>query len=171
MLKIDYTVRGVGWARCEVRHDEQVRVLQVSYLTHGLEQLVMMANACLMGARDMSIDLLDEPGTYRWSFAPISGGIRVSITAYEEMSMFGDPGETTWQMTFDTHRLAFAQAIGDAATAVLQTHGEAEYKRLWSLAAFPSLALQLLQHNIDESTRPVDEDDDNDEGEFLNFDD
>ena len=170
MLKINYTLRGVGWARCEVRHDEQVRVLRVSYLTHGLAQLVMMANAALMGARAMSVDLSDEPGTYRWSFSPISGGIQVGITAYEDMSMFGDPGETEWQMTFDTDRLEFAQAMGDAATTVLQTHGEAEYKRLWSMAEFPSLALQLLQHNINESTRAADEDDDDDE-ELLNLED
>lgn len=170
MLKIDYTLRGVGWARCEVRHGKQVRALRVSYLTHGLAQLVMMANAALMGARAMSVDLIDEPGTYRWSFTPIAGGIQVGITAYEDMSMFGDPGETEWQMTFDTDRLEFAQAIADAATTVLQTHGEAEYKRLWSMAEFPSLALQLLQHNINESTRAADEDDDDDE-ELLNLED
>lgn len=167
MLKIDYTLHGVGWARCEVQHDEQVRVFHVSYLTDGLGQLLLMANACLMEARSMPIDLVTEPGTYRWSFASARGGIEVCITAYEEMSMFGDPGETLWQMNFVTRRLELARAICDTATAVLQTHGEAGYKQLWSRAEFPSLALQLLQHNIEECTRPRNEDDDNDDDDEI----
>lgn len=147
-LKIVYKLDGPGWARCTVLADDAHAKLTASYLSDALGDLAKATVRLLNGSPLEHVSFEEEPGEYRWVLKQFATGrMVVRVLGFPDANESpDDSGSVLLQFTCATEE--FAEAVRGALDAVLEEHGEHEYKRLWIEYPFPSEALRELESRV-----------------------
>ncbi|KGF78709.1 hypothetical protein IA69_28735 [Massilia sp. JS1662] len=149
MLKIDYRLKGSGWAECTIHADGRKCEVSASYLSDALGKLVLAGVAVLAGAQSVSVGFDEEPGEYRWAIVMTDDGVvRVDMLEFRELWGNRPDVEGTLLMTFSCPPLEFGEAVYAAAEEVHKLHGLAGYKKRWATHDFPVAELDLLKSYI-----------------------
>lgn len=148
-LSIEYRLLKSGWAECTVRVGGKSQELTASYLSDALGNLVLAALAMLTGMHSVATSFDEEPGEYRWVLERVNGG-DISLRVLEFGELWGNRPNSEGKLLIQTtcHPLVFGEAVHQAATSVLATHGEAGYKERWQEHEFPFTQLELLASHI-----------------------
>jgi hypothetical protein len=147
-LTIDYRLTGTGWAGCTVRADGRDYELSASHLSDALGKLVLAAAAILAGAHSISVGFDEEPGEYRWSIVQTGHGTgRLTIRSFQDLWGNRPDIDGALLLSVTCAPLEFAEAVRDAAEAVLKRHGPAGYKNQWQYD-FPLRELDLLRSYV-----------------------
>jgi len=144
-LSITYRLVGTGWAECVISDNESKCEVTASYLSDALGKLVLAALGVLSGFRDVTFGFDEEPGEYRWVIQSIDiNEIAIEIFDFDEL--WGNKPNVDGRLLFSSkcRPVVFARAVHDAATAVLDEHGESGYLEKWNEFPFPSQQLTLL---------------------------
>jgi hypothetical protein len=123
--------------------------LTASYLSDALGNLIdAVAELLRKGVRESRCSWDEEPGEYRWIFTRDRRTIHVRILAFNELH--GDEPDDQGRLLFETVQPVevVGQAVVDCATAVLERHGECEYREKWVEHPFPFAQLQLLKDRL-----------------------
>jgi hypothetical protein len=152
-IQIDYLLTGSGWAECKVSSDEQTCLLSASYLSDALNRLVLAANAVMAGFSDLTFCFDEEPGEFRWVItSPRLNEIEIEILGFDEL--WGGKPDTEGNSLYKSRcrPIMFARAVEDAATRVLEMHGESGYQAIWVEHAFPMAQYVELQKAIEQDS-------------------
>ncbi|MGI5238717.1 hypothetical protein [Dactylosporangium sp. CA-139066] len=145
MFEFDSEVWGHGWAQAALRHGDQDAILDASYITRALVDLLRALVSLVDGYREGYVEWCEEPGEYRWRLRrepDQEDVVSVAVLWFPRWEGIPDDGERR----FDT-RLKLADlvtAIVAAARRVLDDIGVAGYRQRWG-EPFPSLELQILE--------------------------
>ena len=149
-INVNFTLDGVGMARCSVTSENVHCEITASDLSDALGDLLLAATAALSGFHSISFGFDEEPGEYRWIIETISAQ-RLKVQILEFPQLWGlrpnSEGKVLFQAEVDS--LEFGRAVQAAATNVLATHGVDGYAKLWMLCPFPSEHLRVLTNSID----------------------
>lgn len=141
-----YELQGRGWARAEISDSHgQSAVLNPSYLTDALGDLLGAVSRLLDGARRAECAWASEPGGPTWAFVLEADAVHLQIINFGDDD---DPDEGA--LVFET-RVApqdLARAIAAGAQDVLNRYGVENYLTRWVEHPFPASTLKRVQQQL-----------------------
>jgi hypothetical protein len=144
-LKIDYRLVGTGWADCALKSGDLSCRITASYLSDALGDLVLAALAAVRGFRAIAFSFEEEPGEYRWVITtPRMNEVDIAILEFDDLYAEKPDSEGRCLFKVRCRPSVFAQAVADAAKAVLDAHGESGYRETWGDHPFPAASFSEL---------------------------
>ncbi|HEY2092705.1 MAG TPA: hypothetical protein VGJ81_12505 [Thermoanaerobaculia bacterium] len=134
MFRIDYELRGTGWAYLTVTHDDVTRRMEVSYIGPDILDLVWRTAQLLDGMPLITVEFETEPGEHLWTMR--REGEAVHLTIESSVSHMIDAEADTWEdeawsLTATVPLTVLAQAVLAAFDTVMDTIGVAGYEKHW----------------------------------------
>ncbi|WP_111545043.1 hypothetical protein [Mesorhizobium kowhaii] len=150
--RIEYRLIGSGWAMCDVSIGDLQATVAASYLGDALNELLGATLNALEGTRYSVARFCDEPGEYRFVLVPQGAFIRVQILEFSKL--WSDEPDEFGEVKLDAicGLREFAEAVLDAARAVLNTYGIEGYKKEWIRHEFPLEAMNNLSRALGVAT-------------------
>ncbi len=141
-----YELQGRGWARAEISDSHgQSAVLDPSYLTDALGDLLGAVSRLLDGARRAECAWASEPGGLTWAFDCEADTVHVQIISFDDDDD-SDEGGLVFETRVALHDLARAVAAG--AQDVLNRYGVQNYLTRWVEHPFPAGTLKRVQQQL-----------------------
>ena len=150
-ILIDYRLTGVGWSECTISSGDESCLTSASYLSDALGNLVRAANCLLSGFSAITFSFEEEPGEYRWVIcSPRPNEIDLVILQFPDL--YGGQPDHEGQEIFRVRCVpeAFAVAVYEAASRILDEEGETGYAEKWAEHPFPTQQLKELRRLLEE---------------------
>ncbi len=148
-FSLTYDLVGTGWSTCVVETGDVKLELSASYLSDALGNLVLFACAAASGFHSLSFGFDEEPGEYRWVAQAIDENlIKVRILEFQDLWTHKSNVEGKVLLDIDMPPLVLAEAVAEAADAVLEKYGLSGYAEKWAEHQFPEQQLSLLKSRI-----------------------
>jgi hypothetical protein len=136
-VRIDYRLEGDGWAKAVVVAGNLKVEMRVSYVTDALGDLMRAVTSVSEGQPEARLTWAREPDWYRWRLDRRGENVEFSIWRYDDEPDPLDAQDGVLMLSAETTVEGISSAVSAAAHAVLDQHGVAGYKELWSTTPFP----------------------------------
>jgi hypothetical protein len=145
-FRLEYEVGKAGWARCSVGFGDQTANMVVSYLHDSLKQLCDVVAAVAEGARTGAVLFMDEPGEHELLLERLGDSlVQVRIVWYDDWKSWGSDSEGRLVLRGDTTVDDLRAEVVSATRHILESLGEAEYRRRWTEHDFPTDSYNRLR--------------------------
>jgi hypothetical protein len=148
-LSVQYELVGTGWAKCVIADEDSRCELTASYMSDALGKLVLGALGIQSGLQTVAFSFDEEPGEYRWVIRALEpSDVEIELYAFDKVT--NGNGIAHGRPLFSTMcpSTVFAKAVRDAATGLLEQHGERGYRDRWAEHPFPTRLLYLLSETL-----------------------
>lgn len=139
MISFTYRLTGSGWAEATISDGVHELVVDASYLTDALGDLVRIVITLLEGAKEAQCAWLQEPGESHWLFTRRRDEMFLRIIEYKDWEQDRRNPKDRGRVYFKTHcpLRDFATVVRQQLTLLLDTLGRDGYKRAWVNHSFP----------------------------------
>jgi hypothetical protein len=144
MIRFEYRLIGAGWSEATLSDRETAAEITASYLSDALGDLARGVILLLHGREDVTVSWKEEPGEYRWRFTLTGDRLTVRILWFDSpySTLPDDRGRPVFQTA--CRLVDFAGQVTSQLRTLLETLGEAEYKRHWVSHDFPRAEYETL---------------------------
>ena len=144
MIRFEYRLTGRGWSAATIADHEMTAELTASYLSDALGNLARAVVGLLRGVETATVSWAEEPGEYRWLLARTDDHLSIRILWFN--SQYPRRPNEEGRAVFETScRLVdFAGQVTSQLRMLLDTLGEAGYKKQWVQHEFPRAEYDTL---------------------------
>lgn len=139
-------VIGRGWAKATIANDEKEVTICGSYLSDGLNELILSCAILFEGANNSSCVWQDTPGEFQWFFVKGNNSLSIKIVSHEtNFGPIDDNGEVVF--VGKGNLIRFGHRILSEFEKIRLEIGEQGYKNYWNYD-FPSKELDRLRQSM-----------------------
>ena len=144
MIRFEYRLTGRGWSAATIADHETKVELTASYLSDALGNLARAVVGLLRGVETATVSWAEEPGEYRWLLARTDDQLSIRILWFN--SQYPRRPNEEGRAVFETScRLVdFSGQVTSQLRMLLDSLGEAEYKKQWVQHEFPRAEYDAL---------------------------
>jgi len=144
-MKIEYQLKGNGWAEITLQDSNQFIEIPVSYLHDSLRDLTESALKLRKGIKQTEVSFVDEPGEFRLVFESDNDGkVKVEVQRYNNWpTKKQNPDEMILQ--FQTTVDEISKQVLNILRQIEKEYGEEKYLEAWINHEFPKVEYKRLQ--------------------------
>ena len=149
MLEFSLKLTYHFWAETELRNDKDAILLEASYLSDVIKNLVIAVTSSLNGQMESVCKWQDEPGESRWIFITKENAVSLKIVVFDnEFSRLNDnQGKIIFSASTDLLKLA--RMMSREMEKLLNLHEEKGYLEIWNYQ-YPTQEVESLRKAIKE---------------------
>jgi hypothetical protein len=146
-MRLTYGLEAHGWATVTLECSQQTVRMAASYLHDSLRDLASAARAVAMGAAEVKVIFMDEPGEHELIIRRTGEGtVEIEVVWYEGWKSWGMYSGTGQRRLLATTSIAHVRGqVFSELTRLLREYGEDGYRERWGEHGFPLSEMRDLE--------------------------
>lgn len=151
-MRLRYELRDAGWADVTVGCGQQEVEMRVSYFHDSLRDLAGGARALTLGASEVRVVFMDEPGEHELVLRRGSRrGVELELLWHEDWKSWGNAtGPANLRLSGTTSVAHVHGQVLSELHRLLQENGEAGYLEKWVEHPFPVAEMRALEAAVEQ---------------------
>lgn len=147
MLDLSLSLFGRGWVQAKLNNSEDDILVESSYLSDGVKDLLASVVVLLKGNNSSVCRWRNEPGELRWLFEIHKSTVIITIASFERSFSRLNNNQGKVIFTANEDLLRFSRVLSREMESLNNIPGDKSYKEIWGYE-FPYRELEDLRSSI-----------------------